>query len=217
MGIVIPRYTRGEEIAHSLTHALGIILSIAGLAVLASLASVFGNVWHIVSCSIFGVTLILLYSVSTLYHSIPLPRVKAILRVCDHSTIFLLIAGTYTPFTLVNLRGPWGWSLFGFVWSLAVLGIVFQSFLIRQKALWIVMPYILMGWVIVVGIKPLLTSVALGGLILLLAGGLAYTLGSVFYVWRRLPYHHAIWHVFVLAGSIFHFFAVLFYVVPFEV
>jgi hemolysin III len=171
-------------------------------------------VWHIVGCSIYGATQILLYTASTLYHSIPLPRAKAVLRLCDHAAIFLLIAGTYTPFTLVSLRGPWGWSLFGLVWGLALTGIALQSILIRYKALVTAIPYVAMGWVAIVAIKPLLESVALGGLVLLVAGGLAYTLGSVFYVWRRLPYHHAIWHLFVLMGSTLHFFAILFYVIP---
>ena len=212
--ITLPRYSAGEELANSITHGVGVVLAIAGLAVLTSFASVFGTVWHIVSCSIYGGTQILLYTASTLYHSIPLPRAKAVLRLCDHAAIFLLIAGTYTPFTLVSLRGPWGWSLFGLVWGLALTGMALQSILSRYKALVTAIPYVAMGWVAIVAIKPLLESVALGGLVLLVAGGLAYTLGSVFYVWRRLPYHHAIWHLFVLMGSTLHFFAILFYVIP---
>ena len=212
--MALPRYSAGEELANSITHAVGVVLAIAGLAVLTSFASVFGTVWHVVACSIYGATQILLYTASTLYHSIPLPRAKAVLRRCDHTAIFLLIAGTYTPFALVSLRGPWGWSLFGLVWGLALTGIALQSILIRYKALVTAIPYVAMGWVAIVAIKPLLESVALGGLVLLVAGGLAYTLGSVFYVWRRLPYHHAIWHLFVLMGSTLHFFAILFYVIP---
>jgi len=214
MKITLPRYTTGEEIANSLTHGLGIVLSIIGLVVLTAFASLFGTVWHIVSCSIYGATQILLYTASTLYHSIPLPRAKAVLRVFDHSAVFLLIAGTYTPFLLVNLRGPWGWALFGVIWSLAIAGIALQSILIRQKTWVTTLPYLAMGWVALVGLKPLFESVAPGGLVLLFTGGLAYTVGSVFYVWRRLPYHHAIWHGFVLAGSVCHFFAILFYVIP---
>lgn len=212
--IQLPRYSAGEEIANSLTHGFGIVLSIAGLAVLTAFASAFGTVWHVVSCSIYGATQIMLYTASTLYHSIPLPRAKAVLRLLDHSAIFLLIAGTYTPFTLVNLRGPWGWSLFGVIWALALIGIGMQSLLIRQKALVTAIPYVGMGWAALIGLKPLLASVAPGGVALLIGGGVAYTVGSVFYVWRRMPYHHAIWHVFVLAGSALHFFAVLFYVIP---
>jgi len=212
-------YSQGEEIANSVTHGVGIVLAIAGLSVLTSFASVFGTAWHIVSCSIYGATQILLYTASTLYHSITHPRAKAILRVLDHSSIFLLIAGTYTPFTLVNLRGPWGWTIFGIVWALALIGISLQAFLMRRtwmrrKAIWTTLPYIAMGWVAIIGIKPVFESIAPGGIVLLVAGGLAYTVGSIFYVWKRLPFNHAIWHLFVLAGSAFHFFAVLFYVIP---
>ncbi|MFN8443447.1 MAG: hemolysin III family protein [Caldilineaceae bacterium] len=210
----VSRYSTGEEIANSITHGLGIVLSIAGLAVMAAFASLFGSVWHIVSCSIYGATQILLYTASTLYHSIPLPRAKAVLRHLDHSAIFIFIAGTYTPFTLVNLRGVWGWTIFAIVWAVALVGILLQGHLIRQKALITVLPYIAMGWIMIIGVKPMLNSVAPGGLALLAAGGLAYMLGCIFYVWRRIPYHHAIWHVFVLAGSAFHYFAVLFYVIP---
>lgn len=210
----LPRYTLGEEIAHSIIHGLGAVLGIAGLGVLTAFASLHGDAWHIVGCSIFGTALILLYTTSTLYHSIPLPRVKRVLRTLDHSAIFILIAGTYTPFLLVNLRGPWGWSLFGVIWGLALLGIVLRIVRGRRSTFVSVALYIGMGWAVVVAAKPLLNSVAPGGLWLLLLGGLAYTLGVIFYVWKRLPYHHAIWHVFVLAGGILHFFAILFYVIP---
>ncbi len=208
------RYTFGEEIANSVTHGLGIVLSIAGLGVLTACASVFGDAWHIVSCSIFGATLIVLYTASTLYHSIQHPRSKPVLRTLDHAAIFLLIAGTYTPFTLVNLRGIWGWSLFGAIWGLAILGVAIQFTALRRLVALSIFLYVSMGWAVVIAIKPMMDSVPTGGLILLLAGGLAYTLGIVFYLWRRAPYTHAIWHVFVLAGSAFHFFAVLFYVIP---
>lgn len=210
----LPPYSRGEEIANSITHGTGVALSIAGLAVLTAFAALLGNVWHIVSVSIYGATQILLYTASTLYHSIPMPRAKQLFRRLDHTAIFLLIAGTYTPFTLVNLRGPWGWSLLVIVWCLAILGIILQGFLLRQKSTWNALIYIAMGWVVVVGIKPLLATVPLGGLTLLLAGGLAYSGGAIFYIWKRIPYNHAIWHLFVLLGSVFHYFAVLFYVIP---
>ncbi len=208
------RYTLGEEIANSVIHGVGIVLGIAGLGVLTAFASLYGDAWHIVGCSVFGAALILLYTASTLYHSIPLPRVKAVLRTLDHSAIFVLIAGTYTPFLLVNLRGPWGWSLFGVIWGLALVGIVLRIVRGRRSTLLSVGLYVGMGWAVVAAIEPMLNSVAPGGLLLLLLGGLAYTLGIVFYAWKRLPYHHAIWHVFVLAGSISHFFAILFYVIP---
>lgn len=210
----LPHYSPAEELANSLTHGVGLLLAIAGLAVLTAFASLFGTVWHIVSCSIYGATQIIMYTASTLYHSIPLPRAKAVLRVLDHSAIFLLIAGTYTPFALVSLRGPWGWSLLGVVWGLALMGIALQSRLIRRGPVLTALPYVALGWVVVVALPPLTQAVAPGGLLLLLAGGLAYSGGTVFYIWRRLPYHHAIWHGFVLAGSVLHFFAILFYVIP---
>ncbi len=209
-----PRYSVGEEIANSVTHGVGVVLSIGGLAILTAFASVLGNAWHIVSSSIFGATLILLYASSTLYHSIQLPRVKRVLQVIDHSAIFLLIAGTYTPFTLVTLRGAWGWTIFGVVWGLAVTGIIFQVTRLRKWPVISLALYVGMGWVVIVATKPLLAAIDLRGLLLLLFGGLSYTAGIVFYVWRRLPYHHAIWHMFVLAGSALHFFAILFYVIP---
>ena len=214
MGRLIPRYSTGEEIANSIIHGLGIVLAIAGLGLLTAFASLRGDAWHIVSCSIFGATLIILYTTSTLYHAIPDPRAKAVLRVLDHSAIFLLIAGTYTPFSLVSLRGPWGWSIFGVVWGIAVLGIIFKVTMLRRWAVISVVLYLLMGWVIIIAARPLMSALAPGGLALLLAGGLAYTAGIIFYAWRKLPYHHAIWHAFVLAGSICHFFAVLLFVVP---
>ncbi len=209
-----PLYSIKEEIANSITHGVGLVLAIAGLGVLLAFASRLGNAWHVVSCTIFATTLILQYTFSTLYHSIQLPRAKSVMRVLDHSAIFLLIAGTYTPFMLVNLRGTWGWTIFGVVWTLALLGVLFQVSLLRRWQGFSLALYIGMGWVVVVAIKPMLAAVAPGGLILLLLGGLAYTSGVGFYLWKSLRYHHAIWHGFVLAGSILHFFAVLFYVVP---
>ena len=214
MGRLTPRYSTGEEIANSIIHGLGIVLAIAGLGLLTAFASLRGDAWHIVSCSIFGATLIILYTTSTLYHAIPDPRAKAVLRVLDHSAIFLLIAGTYTPFALVSLRGPWGWSIFGVVWGIAVLGIIFKVTMLRRWAVISVVLYLLMGWVIIIAARPLMGALAPGGLALLLAGGLAYTAGIIFYAWRKLPYHHAVWHAFVLAGSICHFFAVLLFVLP---
>jgi hemolysin III len=207
-------YTPGEEIANSVIHGIGLVLAIAGLAVLTAFASLYGDAWHIVSCSIFGASLILLYTTSTLYHSIPLPRVKAVLRTLDHAAIFILIAGTYTPFLLVSLRGPWGWTLFALIWGMALVGVALRIGPGRHSRWLSLGLYLGMGWAIVVAVKPLLNSVAPGGLALLLAGGLAYTVGVVFYVWQRLPYHHAIWHGFVLTGSVLHYFAILLYVIP---
>jgi hemolysin III len=208
------RYTPGEEIANSVTHGFGIVLAIAGLTVLTTNAARNGNVWHMVSGIIFATTMILQYTFSTLYHSIQLPQAKRVLRVFDHLSIFLLIAGTYTPFMLVSLRGPWGWSLLGLVWGLALFGVAFQPTLLKRRPGLGVALYVGMGWVVVIAVKPMLAAVATGGLWLLLFGGLAYTLGVVFYLWKELPYHHAIWHGFVLAGSALHYFAVFLYVMP---
>jgi hemolysin III len=208
------RYTLGEEIAHAVTHGIGVLLSVAGLALLVTYAALFGDVWHITSCSIYGATLILLYTASTLYHGIPMPNAKRLLQRFDHAAIFLLIAGTYTPFTLVNLRGSWGWTLFGLVWGFAIIGVLLE--LLRDKRLkWLSLTlYLGLGWLVVIAIEPLIDAVEVGGIVLLLAGGLCYSLGVIFYIWRRLAYHHAVWHIFVLAGSVLHFFSVFFYVVP---
>ena len=207
-------YPRAEERVNSITHGVGIILAIVGLGVLTTSAGVSGNVRHMVGISIFGGMLILMYTASTLYHSVRHPRAKAILQTVDHCAIFLLIAGTYTPFTLVTLYGPWGWSLFGVVWGLALFGIVVELTSLRRLRGLSIGLYLGMGWAVVAAVKPMIANIAPGGLLLLLAGGLSYTVGISFYLLRKLPYHHAIWHLFVLAGSIFHFFAVLFFVVP---
>jgi hemolysin III len=156
----------------------------------------------------------LLYTASTLYHSIPLPRARAVLRVLDHAAIFLLIAGTYTPFALVNLRGPWGWSLLGVLWGAALLGVALRAAPRRPPNAFFLTLYLAMGWSALAVLRPLAVHVAPGGVALLLLGGRFYTGGGVFYLWRRLPYQHAIWHAFVLIGSVLHFFAILFYVVP---
>ena len=208
------QYTPGEELANSLTHGVGVLLAIGGLALLVTLAALRGDVWHVVACSIYGAAMVVLYSASTLYHAVSKPRAKSALQVFDHAAIFLLIAGTYTPFTLVSLRGPWGWALFGTVWGLALVGIVIEIAFPGRWPVFSLVLYVAMGWVGVVAVKPLLSALPTGGLVLLLLGGLAYTGGVVFYVWKRLPYGHAIWHVFVLAGTVLHFFAVLLYVVP---
>jgi hemolysin III len=210
----VPRYRRNEEIVNSLSHGVGAVLAVAGLIVLTRSALLQGDAWHVASCAVYGVTLVILYSASTLYHLVPLSRAKVVFQFLDHSAIYLLIAGTYTPFTLVNLRGPWGWSLFGAVWGLALLGIVSRATVVQHRPGMAVAFYVAMGWVAVIAVKPILTAIAPGGLLLLLAGSLAYTLGVIFYAWERLPYNHAVWHLFVLAGSAFQFFAVWFYVVP---
>jgi len=212
--VIEAEYSLTEEIAHTISHGIGIALSIAGLVVLVTYSALYGNAWDITSSSIFGATLILLYTASTLYHGVSHVRVKAVLQHCDHAAIYLLIAGTYTPFTLVSLHdSEWGWILFGLIWSLALLGVCMQIIAPHKENLSLAL-YMIMGWLVVIAINPMLDAVATGGLVLLLIGGLCYTIGAVFFVWEKLAYNHAIWHLFVLAGSVFHFFSILFYVVP---
>lgn len=214
MGAVPSRYTRGEELANAITHGIGIALSIAGLALLVTMASLYGDAWHVVSGAIFGATLVLLYTASTLYHSFRQPDAKRLLRKFDHAGIFLLIAGTYTPFLLVSLRGAWGWSLFGVVWGLGLVGVALKFWLAGRFNLLSTLVYLGMGWIVLIALRPMLEAVPPGGLWLLLAGGLCYTGGTIFYLWKRLPYHHAVWHLFVLAGSICHWVSIYGYLVP---
>lgn len=203
-----------EEIANAITHGIGLLLSVAGFVVLLVLAALRGTAWHIVACSIYGVTLICLYTASTLYHAVISTRVKRALRIFDHSAIYLLIAGTYTPFLLVSLRGPWGWSLLGVIWGLALAGVLFKFWFVERFAILSTTVYIAMGWLVVIAAKPVITHVPLTALIWLFAGGLAYSGGVIFFAAKRIPYSHAIWHIFVLAGSICHYFAVLSTVIP---
>ena len=204
--------TSGEEIANSLTHGAGLLASLAALPVLVVAAAGRRDPWQLVGGAIFGATLVLLYLASTLYHAVPASRAKAMLRVFDHSAIYLLIAGTYTPFTLGALRGPWGWALLGTIWSLALLGILAKCTLgFRFPRLSTVL-YVTMGWLVVVAVHPLVVHVSPAGLAWLVAGGLCYTGGVVFYATdTRLRYGHALWHLFVVAGSSCHFLAVLGY------
>lgn len=208
-----PGYSLGEEIAHSVTHGIGLALAVAGLVVLVFFATSFGGAGRVAASAVFGGALVVLYLASVLYHAIPVPRAKRILRRLDHCAIYLLIAGTYTPFALVSLRGRFGWYLFGAVWGLALLGMVRELFARRGSRLLSVSLYLCLGWLAAAVIDPLAQVVPDTGLLLLVLGGIAYSAGVIFYVWRRLPYHHAIWHGFVLAGSTLHFFAVLFYVI----
>jgi hemolysin III len=210
----VSQQTRCEEIANSVTHGMGLALSLAGLAVLVTLAALRGTAWHIVSCAVYGATLVILYAASTLYHSVRGPRVKRVLRILDHSAIYLLIAGTYTPFALVTLRGAWGWSLFGVVWGMALVGILWKIWFVDRFVVVSTTVYLLMGWLAVIAAKPLLAALPAGGIAWILAGGLCYTAGVVFFGWKKLPYAHTVWHVFVVTGSVCHFLAVLLYVIP---
>ncbi len=201
-------YTPAEEWANIITHLAGVILSIVALVMMVMIASTQGDAWQTVSVSIYGASLVVLYSVSTLYHTVTSIELKRLFRMFDHISIYLLIAGSYTPFTLVSLRGAWGWSMFGVIWGLAVFGIAFKVFTTGRWRIISSLIYIGMGWVVVIAFQPLMEAVPFDGILWLIAGGLAYTFGVVFYIYKRLPYHHAIWHCFVLAGSACHFWVV---------
>jgi hemolysin III len=203
-----------EELASALTHGLGAIASVIGGAILITFAAVGGDVWQLLGATVFSATLFLLYTSSTLYHAVRRQVARTRLRVVDHCAIFLLIAGTYTPFTLVTLRGPWGWSLFGVVWLLAVAGIIFKLFFTGRLRRLSTGIYLGMGWLSIVAIQPILQTLSADTLLWLLAGGLAYTIGTAFYHSRRIPFAHAVWHLFVMAGSACHFVAVASQVVP---
>ncbi len=213
--IVDPRreQTLPEEMLNTLTCGAGLCLSVAAAALLVIKASIQGDAWCVVSASIYGASLVLLFFFSTLYHSIRAKKAKQILEIFDHCTIYLLIAGTYTPFTLVTLRGPWGWSLFGSVWGLALCGILFKIFFINRFRVVSAVVYLLMGWAVATAIQPLTQHLAPLGVGWLLAGGIIYSVGLIFYAWKKL-YFHAIWHFFVLAGAACHFFAVFCFVLP---
>lgn len=201
-----------DEVLNSVTHIIGAALALAGLVVLVVSAAQRGDAWRIVSFSVYGATLFLLYLSSAIYHSSDGPA-KKIFRMMDHQSIYLLIAGTYTPFTLVTLRGPWGWSLFGVIWGLAVFGVVLDAVHRKGRRIPQLVIYLLMGWLITLALGPLLRALPLGGFLLLMGGGVFYTSGVAFYLMdQRFPYFHGIWHLFVLAGSVCHYAAVLFYV-----
>ena len=201
----------GEEIANGITHGIGAALAIAGLVILVVFGALYGDAWRVVSFSIYGATLVILYLISTLYHSFTNPRVKKVFQVLDHCSIYLLIAGTYTPITLTVMRGAWGWTLFGLIWGLAITGIVLKvAFIGRFKAFSVAL-YIAMGWLVVIAVKPLLAVADRGMMVWLVIGGLSYTLGVIFYAAKRMPYHHAIWHLFVIGGSITQYFGILFH------
>jgi hemolysin III len=213
-------YTLGEEIANSIIHGLGVGLSVAALTMLIVFAAQAGNPWAMGAGIVYGISLVLEYTASTLYHSFPQPRVKHIFKILDHAGIYMLIAGTYTPFCLLTLRdaplGPFdhvGLWLFGIVWTLTVVGIATEAFWTYRPRWVSAVVYLAMGWLVVLAIQPLVANLAPQGVWLLAAGGLCYTVGTIFYVLKKVRYMHAIWHVFVLAGSILHFIAVLVYVI----
>ncbi len=215
MSAVSRRVGFREELANAITHGIGFVLSLIGLPVLILTALDHGEHSRVIGVSVFGATLVALYAASTLYHAVPHPTLKQKLRVLDHAAIYLLIAGTYTPFTLGVLRGTWGWTIFGIVWTLAVLGVLFKV-LFGSGALARLSTalYVAMGWVVIIAIKPLVAAMESAGLMLLVGGGLCYTVGVVFYVDKRRAWTHPVWHLFVMSGSVCHYFAVLWYSAP---
>ena len=206
-----PTNTRAEEWANSITHGVGALLSVVGLSALIILVVPQSEINLLIGCSIFGISLVIMYTASTLYHSVRSPRLKHILRIVDHSAIYLLIAGTYTPFVLLYFDGGWVWTLLCLEWGIAVVGIILKLFFTGRFGIASTIAYIVMGWLVVVGMKPLLVSAPMGSVIWLAAGGLLYTGGVVFFAWSRLPFNHAIWHLFVLGGSICQFLALALY------
>lgn len=207
-------FSKGEEIANSITHGIGALLSIAALALLIVFSSLHGTAWHIVSFTIFGATMLILYISSTMVHSLPPGKGKDVFEILDHSSIYFFIAGTYTPFLLIAVKGALGWTLFGIVWGIAIGGTVFKSFFVKKYLFTSTILYVVMGWMIVFAWNPISEAIGQQGMNLLIIGGVLYTLGSIFYIWRGFKYHHAIWHLFVIGGSILHFFCVLFYLLP---
>lgn len=206
--------TRIEEFLNSAFHAIGAMLGVVALVLLVIMSAKQGSAIKVVGSAIFGTSLILMYSASTLYHAVQHPRSKHILKIIDHSSIYLLIAGTYTPIVLVVLAGDWGWSLFGVIWAFALIGLVFKLFATGKFEVISTVAYVCMGWLAIIAIKPLYEALSGAGFAWLLAGGLFYTLGVAFYMWDRLRFGHAIWHLFVLGGSICHFFLIFWYVIP---
>jgi hemolysin III len=207
-------YSPLEERINILSHAIGLLLSIIAVVLLVTRASSYGNAWHIVSVAIFGASLIALYAASTTYHSATRAELRARLRVIDHATIYILIAGTYTPFSLITLNGATGWTIFAVSWGMAISGITLKLFFTGRFNLVSTLMYVFMGWIIIFAVKPLIASLPTEGLFWLVAGGLSYTIGAIIYSIKKVPLNHAIFHLFVLAGSICHFVAVYFYVLP---
>lgn len=203
------RYTIGEEIFSSVTHGIGTLLAIGGTAVLIVLSAIYSDVWSVVGSAIFGASLIILYCMSTLYHSITNEKAKKFFRIMDHNTIFFLIAGTYTPITISILRGRIGWVLFGIVWGAAIIGIILNSIDLEKFRKPSVVCYIAMGWVIIFAVKPLMDAMNSTSLWLLIGGGVFYTVGVIFYAIKKVRYFHSIWHIFTLLGSVCHYFSIL--------
>lgn len=205
-------FSKGEEIANAITHGIGALGSIAGLIVLIVYSSLYGTAWHVVSFTIFGTTMVILYLSSTLVHAFPPGKAKDLFEIFDHSSIYLFIAGTYTPFTFLVIQGALGWTMFGIIWGLAIAGTVFKAYFVKKYLITSTMLYIAMGWMVTLGWDQIVNNLHPNGVTLLVIGGLCYTFGAIFYVWRGFRYHHAVWHLFVIAGTATHFFCVLLYV-----
>lgn len=211
---VLPSYTLGEELVNSISHGIGAGLSIAALVLCVVRAATRGTAAGVVGAAIYGATLVILYCMSTLYHAITNKTARTVFRVFDHTSIYLLIAGTYTPITLVTLKGAMGWTLFGIVWGVAIIGIVLNAINIEKYKVVSMISYIVMGWCCIISIRDIIANLEKGGLIFLVIGGLLYTGGLIFYALKKYRYMHSVWHVFVLAGSIMHFFCIYIYVLP---
>ncbi|WP_404428151.1 hemolysin III family protein [Sutcliffiella horikoshii] len=209
-------FSKGEEIANTVTHGIGILTSIAALVLLIVFSAIYGTPLHLATFIVYGVTMLMLYTASTLLHALPKGKAKNVFEILDHSSIYFFIAGSYTPITLIIIDGALGWTLFGIVWGLAIAGTVFKVFFVKRFILASTLLYVLMGWLAVFGWSDITSTVGTGGIAFLVAGGVVYSLGAVFYVWRAFPYHHAVWHVFVLGGTVLHFFFVLLYVLPIQ-
>ncbi|WP_026690341.1 PAQR family membrane homeostasis protein TrhA [Alteribacter aurantiacus] len=207
-------FTKREEIANAITHGIGAAFALAALTLLIVFASIHGTASHVISFTIYGVTLLLMYVCSTLLHSLKQGRAKNVFEILDHSAIYLFIAGTYTPLMVIVVDGATGWILLSIVWAMAAIGIVFKVFFVKRFIFLSTLFYIAMGWMVVFALKPIAMTIEMGGIVLLVTGGVLYTVGTIFYIWRKFHYHHAIWHLFVLAASVTHFLSILLYVTP---
>ncbi len=202
-------FSKGEEIANSITHGIGALLSIAALVLLIVFSSLYGTAWHVVSFTLFGVTMVILYFSSTFVHALPQGKAKDVFEILDHSSIYFFIAGTYTPFLFIAVTGWVGWTLFGIMWGLAIGGTVFKSFFVKKYLYLSTLLYLVMGWGVIFVWNPIIENVTRTGIVFLVIGGVLYSIGSVFYMWRGFKYHHMVWHLFVIAGTVAHFFSVL--------
>ncbi|MFS0787295.1 hemolysin III family protein [Shouchella sp. 1P09AA] len=207
-------FTKREEVANAVTHGIGTLLSIAALTLLIVYSSLYGTAWHVVTFTIYGVSMLLLYVSSTMVHSFPPGKAKDVFEILDHAAIYVFIAGTYTPIALILIEGALGWTMFGIVWGLAIGGTIFKIFFVKKFLFISTLIYLAMGWLAMIAIGPIFNALSTTGLWYLVIGGLFYSIGTIFYMWRGFRYHHAVWHLFVIAGSVFHFFLILHHVLP---